>query len=289
MKSYQYIKEKQIQWARNQDIELFGSTGDRGVHAYTNSVGANLFQPLSDLAREQIASGDGGELEAKGEQRARMQAVHSSSALPVNVFQYWQSNGDLDAIASACGFCKRGSSPCIDLRFEEKFPIFDNSNKHPNLDVAFVNKPGSRYQFFAVESKFTESYGGRNHAGIKPVYLRDESIWKGLPNLRELAEKISPDDGHFIYLHAAQLIKHILGLSNVSGGKGRFRLLYLWYDGYGSEGVRHQEEVDQFKKIAKEDGVQFHALTYQELIFKLADQQRAAHPEYIRYLVGRYL
>ncbi|MDF1658757.1 MAG: hypothetical protein P1U58_14175 [Verrucomicrobiales bacterium] len=289
MKPNQYLKEKQIQWALNQELELRGSDGDRGVRAYTSTVDENLFEPLSDEAREQISSGDGGELEAKGEQRSRMQAVHSSSALPVNIFQYWQRNGDLDAITSACGFCRLGSSPSAELKFEKKFPIFENARKHPNLDVAFVNKPGSRYRFFAVESKFTETYGGRSHGGLKPIYLRDHSIWRGLPNLRKLASVISPADDQFDHLHAAQLIKHILGLSRVSGGKDRFRLLYLWNDVFGGEGIQHRKEIDRFMEIAKQDGVRFQALTCQDLILRLADKQREDHPEYIRYLVDRYL
>jgi hypothetical protein len=289
MNPYNYLKKKQIQWALNQDIELFGSEGDKGVRAYTSKVNKNLFEPLSDLAREQIESGDGGELTTKGKQRLRMQAVHSSSVLPVNVFQHWQSIGNFDPIASACGFCNPGACASIALKFEEKFPIMEDASKHPNLDVTFVNESGSKYRFFAVESKFTETYGGRDHGGLKDTYFRDDTVWKGMLNLRQLAETISPDDKIFDHLHAAQLIKHILGLAKVSGGKSRFRLLYLHYDVPGRAGVQHQEEIDQFKSIVVQDGIKFHAMTYQELILKLADRYRREHSDYIRYLVDRYL
>jgi hypothetical protein len=289
MNSYEYLKAKQIQWALNQGLTLHVSNGDRGKRAYCSSVDNNLFEPLSPQAREQIQSGDGGELDEKGGQRARMQAVHSSSILPVNVFHYWQIRSDFDAIASACGFCKPGSCPSVELRFEAKFPIFDGSTKHPNLDVTFVNPLQSRFRYFAVESKFTEPYNSRSHAGIKPVYLDAKEIWKDLPNLRRLAAKISPEDNVFQRLHAAQLIKHILGLVRASGGKGRFRLLYLWFDTFGSPGVEHREEIDRFSEIAEKDGVHFNAMTYQELILKLADRCRPDHDDYITYLTSRYL
>ena len=169
MNNYEYIKKCQAEWALNQGIELCGSDGDRGARTYCPSVDSNLFKPLCDLARNQIEAGDGGELKSKGTQRARMQAVHSSSVLPVNVFHYWQSNGQLEPIASACGFCNPGKCPSSELHFEKKFPIFDDAPKHPNLDVTFVNKPDSKYRFFAVESKFTEPYGGREHGGMREV------------------------------------------------------------------------------------------------------------------------
>jgi hypothetical protein len=289
MNSYEYLKAKQIQWALNRGKPLYGSADTRGERAYCSSVDNNLFEPLSARAREQIQSGDGGELKKKGDQKARMCAVHSSSILPVNVFHYWQSRGDFDAIASACGFCKSGSCPSNDLQFEAKFPIFDGSTRHPNLDVTFVNPPGSHYRFFSVESKFTEPYTSRGHSGVQGTYLEASKIWMGLPNLRRLAETISRDDSTYRRLHAAQLIKHILGLVRGSGGKGRFRLLYLWFDTLGKPGAEHREEIERFSDIAGQDGVKFHSMTYQELILRLADRCRPDHADYVGYLTSRYL
>lgn len=289
MNSYEYLKAKQIQWALNRGMTLHGSTSTRGERAYCSSVDDNLYEPLSVQAREQIQAGDGGELNEKGDQRARMLAVHSSSILPVNVFHYWQRRGDFDAIASACGFCKSGSCPSEKLQFEAKFPIFDGSSRHPNLDVTLVNQPGSRYRFFAVESKFTEPYTSRGHGGVQVTYLKDSNIWGGLPNLRRLAETISPDDSTYNRLHAAQLIKHILGLVRASGGKDRFRLLYLWFDALGKPGAEHRDEIERFSEIAGQDGVILRSMTYQELILKLADRGLPEHSDYVAYLTSRYL
>ena len=59
----------------------------------------HLFEPLERTVREDFEKGDGNEL--KGHP-AKMQAVHSSSALSVNIFQYWLKNKQVSVIAAAC-------------------------------------------------------------------------------------------------------------------------------------------------------------------------------------------
>jgi hypothetical protein len=105
--------------------------------------------------------------------------------------------------------------------------------------------------------------------------------------MKRLAKKISPDDDEYSFLHAAQLIKHVLGL-NREFGHSRYRLLYLWYDALGESGFKHRQEVEKFSQIAHSDGVLFHAITYQELIAYLA-QHREQHKKYVSYLTERYL
>ena len=217
-----------------------------------------------------------------------MQAVHSSSALGVNVFQYWESISAVPVIAAACGLCRRGSNVSCDIQFEEKYPINDNFGFHPNIDVVIHNKPEARIKRFAIECKFSEAYGTRKHAGLKQKYLDCSDIWDDIPNLRAFAQRISPDDKEFKHLHPAQLTKHLLAMKR-QFGRGGFRLLYLWYDVLGEQGKQHQEEVAEFAKVTRKDGIKFHSLTYQELIATLANQLRSEHPDYVRYLTERYL
>jgi hypothetical protein len=73
-------------------------------------------------------------------------------------------------------------------------------------------------RIMAIESKFRESYA--DHAGLRPAYLAHPQIWEGLHNLHRLAEQIVPNDTIFEYLHAAQLLKHILALKNRYGKDG---------------------------------------------------------------------
>ncbi len=287
MNGYQYILAKQTEWAKNQGLKLIGSRVNRGRRAYTTRLDHNLFQPLLPDVRESFEAGDGSELGSPG-LPGKMQAIHSSSALGVNVFQYWKSIGAVPVIAAACGLCRQGSEVSYDINFEEKYPIDDRFRRHPNIDVVILNKPGTKIQRFAVECKFSEAYGGRPHGGLKQEYLDCGNIWDDIPKLRSFAERICPDDEEFNHLHPAQLVKHILAMKR-HFGRGGFRLLYLWYDVLGEQGKSHQDEVTEFAEVTKADGIKFHSLTYQELITTLANQLRSDHHEYVRYLTERYL
>ena len=276
MNGYQYILAKQTAWATSRGIAFVGSKGSRGRRAYTPRLDQNLFQPLLPEVRESFAAGDGGELGSAG-RRGKMQAVHSSSVLGVNVFQYWKAVSAVPVIAAACGLCRRGSQVSRDIRFEEKVPIGDSFPRAPNIDVVIHNGPGATIQRFAVECKFSEAYGAYRHGGLKPKYLDCADIWSGIPRLRAFAERICPRDDDFAHLHPAQLVKHILGMKRQFGPDG-FRLLYLWYDVVGGQGKRHRDEAARFADIAKRDGIRFHSLTYQELIVKLHRDLRDEHP-----------
>ncbi len=216
-----------------------------------------------------------------------MQAIHSSSALGVNIFQYWKSISSIPTIAEACGLCKRGSNVSCDMQFEEKHPINDSFGFHPNIDIVIHNKPETKIKRFAIECKFSEAYGGYKHPGLKQKYLDCKDIWDDIPNILTLAQKISPTDEEFRHLHPAQLIKHILAMKREFGKSG-FRLLYLWYDVFGQEGLHHRDEVAKFSQITKEDQIMFHSITYQELIAKMSDQFQNEHPNYIGYMTERY-
>ena len=287
MNGYKYILEKQSEWAKNKGIELIGSKITRGRPSYTPKINENLFQSLLPDIQKSFSAGDGNELGSAG-MPGKMQAVHSSSALGVNIFQYWLSISQLPTIAAACGFCRSDSKISESIQFEEKFPINDKFGFHPNIDVVIHNQAGSKKQCFAIECKFSEAYGAHKHSGLKQQYLDCSDIWDDIPQLHAFAKTICPQDNDFYFLHPAQLIKHILGLKRKYGHDG-FRLLYLWYDVLGEGGKVHQDEITEFTALTKNDGIKFHALSYQKLIVSLANKQRANHSDYIRYLTERYL
>jgi hypothetical protein len=217
-----------------------------------------------------------------------MQALHSSSALGVNVFEYWKQAGQAAVIAEAMGLLEAGDKPSR-IVFEDKYPIHDSFTTCPNIDVVIHNALGSAHQRYAVECKFTEAYYGQGHSGMKEQYLNPAFVdWSDLPHLRRLAEKISPDDNDYRHLHPAQLIKHILGLRR-KFGKGDFKLLYLWYDVPNDDGACHRTEAEEFQALAHADGIAFSHLTYQELIVRLAEALDGRHSEYVTYLKDRYL
>jgi hypothetical protein len=283
MSVYETVLVKQIAWARSQGIPLVSSKGERGRKCYTTTLEDNLFVPLSECTRISFEEGSGNELEGK------MHALHSSSAIGVNVFEYWNQQGDPTTIAELCGLCRKESSTADRIVFEYKCQIDKRFPIPPNIDVVVHCKSNSRIQQYGIECKFTEAYQGRGHGGMPEKYFeKDIDLWSDIPHLKELAASISPNDKHFNYLHAAQLIKHSLGLKQ-NCGKGGFRLLYLWYDAFGESGHQHHKEVQEFADIAKADNIMFHSLTYQELIVRLTKTLGPQHQEYVQYLASRYL
>jgi hypothetical protein len=288
MKAYEYIITKQIQWALNRGINLIGSKGKRGRPAYTPKLEDNLFEPLEPDVRQSFKNGDGNEILEDPNIPDKMQAVHSSSALGVNIFHYWKKINQVPVIAAACGFCRKGNDISKKIIFEDQYEIDNKFKFSPNIDVVFHNSKSSKYQRFAIECKFSESYGSHKHSGLKPKYLSLDALWKDIPSIHKLSKSISPTDKKFKYLHSAQLIKHILGLKNAFR-KDEFRLLYLWYDVLGEEGAIHRKEIEAFSDLTKSDEVKFHALSYQELIIRLSNEYRQDHETYIRYISERYL
>lgn len=289
MKAHEYIISKQIIWALNRGIALVGSKGQCGRRTYATTLEQNLFEPLEPEVLKSFERGDGNEIKSKPDSPAKMQAVHSSSAMGVNIFQYWQKINQVPLIAAACGFCRKGNNISQKIVFEDKYPIDGKRFRFaPNIDVVIHNSDSAKVRQFAVECKFSEAYSSHSHSGLKEEYLKLNSIWDDIPSLHSLAKSICPDDNKFLYLHPAQLIKHILGLKAHFGKEG-FRLLYFWYDVLGEEGGTHKKEISTFAESTRADGIKFHALSVQKLIIALSNEYRADYPEYIQYISGRYL
>ena len=288
MRAYEYILTKQTQWALNRGISLIGSKGSRGRPAYTPQLDQNLFEPLESSVHQSFKKGDGSEIIGTPDSPAKMQALHSSSALGVNIFQYWQKRNLVPLIAAACGFCKKGNNVSEKIVFEDKYAIDKTFRIAPNIDVVIYNSDSAKYKRFAIECKFSEAYGSMWHDGLKNKYIGLDELWDDIPNLYGFAKSISPKDDKFIHLHPAQLIKHILGLKKHFKKHG-FRLLYLWYDVLGQEGAVHRNEIEIFSDIVRSDDIKFHAISYQELIAKLSNEYREQHGQYINYITDRYL
>jgi hypothetical protein len=285
LRSLDYIKQRQILWARRKGIELKGSDGERGLHIYAGRLEDNLYGELKGKSDELKAYKDaaGKELDSK------MKALHSSSAIAVNVFAHWLNQPSKDAIAVALRIPSKNINS---MRFEAQLPIMDNVNQvefpnNPHLDVLFEYN-GRKPEAVGIECKFaTEAYSGRAHQAIRDPYMRYTKLWKGLSNLLDLAKEVRKKN-EYHHLDTAQLTKHIFGLRHAFDN---FRLVYLWYDVPFDEGMEHREEIRRFSEIVKEDGIIFQAITWQELIIHLAEKHKdeKEHRDYINYLVERYL
>ncbi len=267
------IKAKQRAWAARLGI-------DPDKDGYCRVLEQNLLQPLAADSRNDFDAGDGSELGKPGG-RGKIQALHSSSALACNFFDYWRER-DLDPLARAFGITGRLRG----LAFEQRFPT-GLGGKAPNLDVVLYQDDGS---LFAIESKFTEPFIlSKTKNFLKPTYFHcGRTVWAaaGLVGCQAAAEDIRDGRLFFELLDAAQLLKHMLGLAR-SGHK--WSLCYLWYNPGGLLADQHQKELLQFAQRIGNDSSHFTSLTYQDLFRRLCGLLGEEHAGYTGYLKDRYL
>jgi hypothetical protein len=109
-----------------------------------------------------------------------------------------------------------------------------------------------------------------------------------LAQYRALAQRLSPKDLTHSHLHAAQLLKHLLGLRMQNSTN--FVLVYLWFDVHGAEAaMRHRREIESFGEVLERDGIAFVSRTYQEVFEVLRGAVGDPKIPYVTYLLERYL
>jgi hypothetical protein len=166
-------------------------------------------------------------------------------------------------------------------RFESTHPT-GLPGTSPHLDLELV---GPGLPPVGIESKFTEPYG-RVTNDFRPSYCSSDRVWTDLPSLRRMAEDLANGVLEFRSLHAAQLTKHLLGLSNRYGSQA-FLLVYIWFRVSGEAGNLHAGEVHRFLTAAA-DEVNVRAVTYQEVFDRLTELEDE-HLAWRSYMVCRYL
>ena len=269
IRTVENITAQQLTWARQNKIALEKS--------YTSRVEDNIFGgQLHPATRLEYEKGKGHELEG------HMKALHSSSALVVNVFDYWRRVGRIQDMAECCG----AEGSVTEMEFEKTHPIKGVTRTPPHLDVEF----GGTLPL-AIESKFTETYRRKTRRPLASThldkYIEKDDIWVGLPRLRAVAESIvrqSADRTQFEYLDVPQLVKHVLGLNGAY--QGHFSLLYLWYRVESPEAAQHEHELGEFVAHVG-DEIGFRTMTYQEL-FNRIRRLPNFDPAYVEYLEARY-
>lgn len=304
------IRIKQQLWAKSHIADKLREGKYHDTH--TQKPGDNIYKGLTPETRKAFDDAQGGELkEDKQGTPAKMTALYSSSALCVNVFQYFQNQPNCLKLKllQECGLVSsRNKGSVNSFEFEcKRFPI--KSISTPNID--FVAEIDSS-RIIAIESKFNEPYAYSHDNFLREEYYlpKNESIWTDLSSLRSALdidhkEEITKKDkngndikGRLIfpdykYLDAVQLIKHLLGVVNSSDKKSKIWLTYLWYDSLGGKGVAHRAEIEDFRKLIEDNTksrIKFRHITYQELICNLnRNLDRAEHNEYLDYITSRYL
>ena len=273
MRSKTQILLHQRRWA-----ESIGLDVDQA--GYLPSVSDNLRTALSESARNGFQRGSGSELRDSSKRRAKMRALHSSSALVANFFDYW--TGKDSAILVRLLDLEK---PIEMIAFEAQFPTGLGGNP-PNLDVALNLIDG---HVVGIESKFTEWLSPKTQ-GKKPFkekyFPAKTKLWetKGLSNCQKLAESIQEGTSSFRYLDVAQLLKHALGLATQHGD--RFSLMYMFYDAPGKEASSHREEIRRFDEAV---GIE---LRLQVKTYQIVFDELSAEPEvdsaFVSYLRSRY-
>jgi len=277
--------------AKSRKTVLQGSEQTKGEENYVKDLSDNLFEKMLPSHEDEFTAGNGNELKDGDTLVAKAKALHSSSVFCINIFHYWDKKGELDKLCHALNLCNQGSDPGKNLMFEKKLPIFDSGKTPPNLDVVIENPKGSSIKAYAVECKFSEPYskredGKQTHLNSLSKYVQDDSIWEGVPHLKQLSQAKNLQND-YQYLDMPQLVKHLLGLKRCYG-KSSFRLLYLWYDVPGEEGWLHRKEIEQFITHTKEDRLKVTAISYQELFARLEMFYMDGNEEYMKYLLERY-
>jgi hypothetical protein len=240
----------------------------------------NLRVPLAGAALAEVQRGS--ELEPGSKQPARLYSLGSSAALVVNVFDYWRER-DAAPLLRALGI---DASAQTSLKLEEPLPT-GLPGDAPMADVALDLADGTRV---AIESKYGEWLvrRPRNKRVFKDKYFPPDAagVWAaaGLPKCQALAAELQSGGERLKYLHAAQLLKHALGLAK--SGQKRNVLVYLYYDWPAREAATHRAELERVSaRLAGE--VDLRVLTYQALFGSLRESP-GLDAGYVAYLAQRY-
>lgn len=196
-----------------------------------------------------LRAGDGNELQNK------FRAAHSSSGLAVNCFAPFRRRiADL-TLPTGTSFEA--------LQFERKCPTGLRGGRPPNLDV-LLSSPGG---VIGVESKLTE-YLSVQRAAFSPAYadqIRDARRAQGY--FREMLRLVDTPDS-YVWLDAAQLIKHAFGLAWTFGDRP-VTLLYLYWEpanpDASPEFAAHRQEIATFAERVAGSTPEFRSMSYPDL------------------------
>jgi hypothetical protein len=265
------IKAKQGRWASDAAVACEGE--------YCVDPKSNV-PWLSKQTLAEFLEADGNEFDDK-DGRAKIAALHSSSALAVNVFDYWRER-DKSPLAGALG---RGPRRVEALSFERKFPT-GVGPRSPNIDVVLTLEGDG---LLAIESKFTEWTGNAGRKSLREAYLPEGTKrWAavGLSGAQRVAEAYKQGTG-FNRLDVPQLLKHMLGLATQKPSPD-WHLLLLWHRCDEVLAAQMDEEIQRFEGLLGADGTRFSSLTYQEFWERLRASLTRDHSEYVSYIQKRY-
>ncbi|TFG85789.1 MAG: hypothetical protein E4H19_07785 [Chromatiales bacterium] len=275
MASRRQLLRRQRRWAQRAGLAVDAA-------GYLPTVSENLRAPLSASALADFNARGAAEFHDGERHVARMRAVHSSTALGVNLFDHWNT-ADPAPLAAVLGL----PAPVVRLVFEPHLPTAaGGSPANPDLDIEL----GSG-ELVAVECKFSEwlvpsrkrrdVFDGRYFPAGPGVWLE-----AGLPACQALADDLQSGREYFRYLEADQLLKHSLGLQ--AARQSRWALIYLYFEWPGPIGLAHQAELQRFAERVKGEAG-FSSTTLQAVSAGLCESAAPVEAGYLDYLQLRYM
>jgi hypothetical protein len=264
---------RQRRWAASHGVA-------HDARGFLPALDDNLRAPLGADALAELARGS--ELSPSATRPPRLNSLYSSAALVLNVFEHWRGRDTAPLVRAL------GVGSCADaarISYEEPLPT-GLAGDPPTADVALRWTDG---RLVAIESKFGESLvrRPRSRSVFKDKYFPPgQRVWEanGLPRCQALAEALQAQRVRMKWLHAAQLLKHALGLRRSAAPAGT--LVYLYYEHAGREGDDHRTELGHFAHALAGE-VHFVARSYQQLYAALR-AETAVDAAYLRYLLERY-
>lgn len=302
MKKKDLAKLTKEQLAKDQRNDLTQETlsapnGGKKFPDYVPQLKGNLFcwdgggeEGLTAKQKEQFEKGAGGELNWKVKWTPpKMQSVLSSSALAVNFFAYLATKHNTIDFWNALFFKEEKflTGDVAEASFEKKLRITGVRGTPPNLDFFISDACGNR---IGIESKFTEPLDrkSKDKRSIQKAYFETHFL-KENKEARELAQDINNNNHCYLYLDAAQLLKHWLGLmSQCNSDPKKARLIYIYHS---CASGKHKEELDRFTSEAPKAGINFVPYSYNEMIERLESCYNAQDPDdtkHLKYLRKRY-
>jgi hypothetical protein len=253
-----------------------------GYCNYVVDVRSNLLPNIdSYFYQNEYADAAGGELQwdvRYGKKYPpKMHAAHSSSALVVNSFAPWKRHLETFEL---CG--KRSFSR---LRFEVKLPT-PLRGTPPHLD--FLGETiGS--DIVAGESKATEYL--QEHPTVFPPSYDSVSWLKCVSPYIAMMRQLKEIPSTFLYVDAAQLVKHAFGLSTNFGDR-ELVLMYLFWEPANHNCYRefglHREELQRFCTSVNSSSVAFAWKSYPELWREWSQDDQTWLRQHSKRLLDRY-
>ena len=225
--------------------------------------------------------------------RGKFDSPESSAALAANTFGFFLNRpGDLPPLPG----CEDVEWPASSLYVEKEIRFPWRGGRHPWLDAlvitpsALIGVEAKRFEPFRAKGAFSEAFW-------RPVWGDRMKGYEGIRN------NLHKNEGPFIGLDAAQLVKHALALRTRVGARKQYDglkpiLFYLYAepDTWPRDGkpvddeakATHGQEISKFAASVEGDEVRFVTCSYRELLTTWEQSEKAEIREHAKAVICRF-